>query len=90
MNTIKSISKDRNQIAKFIKSKRLSDELIDLDMRSMRLTLEAYNVPETLMPQRVSDFELIADDESLSKEDKIQLSQKLLFSQDHFNKKQKF
>lgn len=86
---LKRLSDNKKNIDSLIQSKRLSDALIDKQLRSMRLVLEAYDVPMSLMPERVSDFELSAKDKNLSPEGKIILSQKLLFDKKHFEQKKR-
>ncbi len=66
-----------------IESKRNSDELVQTEIRSMRLVLSAYNIPRDLYPDAVKDFHLIPSDEARSPAEKIQLAQDIVFDEEY-------
>ncbi len=64
-----------------IQSKRNSDDLVQTEIRSMRLVLSAYQIPQELYPLAVKNYHLEPADQALSPAEKIEMAQSILFDE---------
>ena len=78
---LKQLSTKKDEIELLEKSKSYSDALTLTEVKSMKLVLDAHNVPENLMPQQVERYILPTQDKLLSPNNKILLAQEILFDQ---------
>jgi len=69
---------DEEQII-LAKAKQQSDQLLKTEARSMRLIIDAMNLPISQMPTGISVYELSAADKQLTSSEKIVLARKIMF-----------
>jgi nitrate reductase NapE component len=85
---LEQLSANKNEIALIEQSKRNSDALILSEMRSMKLVLDAYGVPEKLTPKPIQKYILPEYEKKLSANDKMLLAQHILFDQKYYDDKE--
>jgi len=88
VNRLEQLSANKTEIALIEQSKRNSDALILSEMRSMKLVLDAYAVPEKLAPKPIQKYILPEYEKKLSANDKMLLAQHILFDQKYYDDKQ--
>ena len=88
IKTLERLTSDSDLINLLTQSKRNSDALIQTELESMRLILEAYQVPENLMPRPISTFKLSSKIQSLPPEKKIFLGQSILYDKKYISDRQ--
>lgn len=76
---LKQLSANEDEITLLAQSKANSDALTLTEVKSMRLVLDAHNVPEKLMPTPVGHYILSTNENNMSPNQKILLAQKILF-----------
>jgi hypothetical protein len=86
--TLESLNSDNNLNNLLIQSKRNSDALIQTELQSMRAVLEAYKVPDDLMPPPIDQFSLPHNVEILDAQKKILSAQKILYDKQYYLDKQ--
>ena len=86
--TLESLSSDNKLINLLIQSKRNSDALIQTELQSMRSVLEAYKVPDNLMPPPIDQFNLPHNIEKLDAQKKILSAQRILYDKQYYLDKQ--
>ena len=89
VNRLEQLSANKAEIALIEQSKRNSDALVLLEMRSMKLVLDAYGVPEALMPQSIQKYILPEYEKQLSANEKMLLAQHILFDQKYYDEKER-
>ncbi|WP_425058350.1 ATP-binding protein [Sporomusa carbonis] len=67
------------EMALLAEAKRNSDALVNTERHSMRLVLEAQNVPEQDMPPEVASFHLSSEDQQLSADEKLAKARNIMF-----------
>jgi len=60
-------------------AKSNSDDLINTEIHSMRLVLEAQQLPKSVYPDEVSRYQLTQEEQLLNKEQKMQRAQMIMF-----------
>lgn len=70
-------------------AKRNSDELIQTELRAMKLVLSAYDVPENLYLEPIRQYQLMPTEKKLSPEDKLALAENIMFNKEYEKMKQK-
>ncbi len=88
IETLERLSSDSDLINLLTQSKRNSDALIQTQLESMRSVLEAYHVPENLMPSPINTFKLSSKIQSLSPQEKILSAQSILYDKKYNSDKQ--
>jgi len=73
------LNDDPNLDNEFAEALKLSNELMEIEYRSMRLTAEAYDIDPASLPDVLKQFTLSAEDSSLSREQKEQKGRLLVF-----------
>ncbi|MEE3003550.1 MAG: hypothetical protein VX335_04285 [Pseudomonadota bacterium] len=87
VSRLKQLSANKNEIALLAKSKRNSDALILTEIRSMKLVLEAHNIPNELTPEPVRNYILPEYEKNLSANNKMLLAQKIMFNEQYYDDK---
>tara|TARA_B100001093_G_C26842829_1_gene1021376 strand:+ start:1860 stop:2531 length:672 start_codon:yes stop_codon:yes gene_type:complete len=88
IQTLERLSSDSDLINLLTQSKRNSDVLIQTQLESMRTVLEAYQVPENLMPRPINTFKLSSTTQALSPEKKVFSAQSILYNKKYASDKQ--
>ena len=84
---LEQLSGEKSETALLAKSKANSDALILTEIKSMRLVLDAHQVPEELMPAPVRRYILTADEKALTPNQKMILAQHILFDDTYLQNK---
>ena len=82
--TLKELNGDEALVSLLVESKANSDALIQTELTSMRAVLEAIEVPVADMPKAVADFTLPAKVNAMSKAEKINYAQQILFDKKYY------
>lgn len=85
--TLVALNGNEKLLTLLVESKANSDALIKTELESMRLVLEAKNVPVNQMPQSVAEYILPESARNLDAADKIKRAQKMLFDQKYYDAK---
>ena len=86
---LEQLSGNKSEIGLLALSKANSDALILTEIKSMRLVLDAHQVPEELMPMPVRRYILTADEKALTPNQKMLLAQKILFDDTYLQNKKR-
>jgi hypothetical protein len=70
-------------------AKNQSDELVNTEVRGMRLMLTVMGVPEASMPASVRNYRLLASDAKLPPAEMVALAQSIMFDQSYSNAKRR-
>ncbi|KTD65496.1 hypothetical protein [Legionella spiritensis] len=70
-------------------AKKHSDDLIQTELRAMKLVLSAYQVPQELYLQSIKNYHLTPTDMALSPPDKLALAQEIMFNKSYSTMKAK-
>ena len=89
ISLLKKLSDDPKEVSLLVKSKKNSDALILTEVRSMKLVLDAYHVPTSLLPSVVARYALSKQDAMKTPEQKIRLAQTIMFDKQYFMDKNK-
>ena len=76
---LRQLSHNSDEVSLLAESKSNSDALMLTETKSMRLVLDAHNVPDELMPDQVRRYTLTAEESELTPNQKILLAQAILF-----------
>ncbi|MHB8062798.1 MAG: ATP-binding protein [Ruminiclostridium sp.] len=76
---LKELDSPEEELKLLAEAKQHSDALVDTERRSMRLVLEALDIPESKMVKEVVSFSLNAQDKKLSKKDKLAKAIEIMF-----------
>lgn len=76
---LKELDSPKEELELLAQAKQYSDALVDTERRSMRLVLEALNVPEYEMVNEVATFSLSPADKNLSKDEKLAKAIEIMF-----------
>ncbi|MDO5672913.1 MAG: methyl-accepting chemotaxis protein [Actinomycetaceae bacterium] len=71
------------ELAAADKGAQISNQLVDVETRSMRLVADATHLPSGSYPAAVASFELSAADKALSDEEKMALARDLVFGSEY-------
>tara|TARA_B100001989_G_C24551179_1_gene474930 strand:- start:5072 stop:5821 length:750 start_codon:yes stop_codon:yes gene_type:complete len=82
--TLKELNGDEALLSLLVESKANSDALIQTELTSMRAVLEAIEVPVSNMPKPVADYTLPAKVSAMSKAEKINYAQQILFDKKYY------
>ena len=89
VSRLKQLSALPSEIKLLTQSKRNSDSLIFTEIRSMKLVLEAYHVPNYLQPSSIQKYELPQFEKNLSANDKLILAETIMFDEQYYLDKEK-
>ena len=84
---LEQLSGDKSEVMLLAQSKANSDALILTEIKSMRLVLDAHQVPEELMPTPTRWYILTADEKALTPSQKMILAQNILFDETYLQNK---
>jgi len=80
---VKEINVPSNELELIERAKKNSDELVDTEVRAMKLVLVAYGVPEESMHPAIKNYKLSLADHELSDSQKMQLGRKIMFDDNY-------
>ncbi|HEW97259.1 MAG: histidine kinase [Candidatus Parabeggiatoa sp. nov. 3] len=83
---IKALKVPQAELDLLTLAKQQSDALVATETRAMRLVLEAQAIPKTLMPPSVANWQLSAEENKLSAEDKMKGAREMMFDAQYDNK----
>jgi len=75
------LSSPSEEMALLAEAKKNSDALVETERRSMRLVLDALGVSKEKMPPEVASFQLSAEDQTFSTEDKLAKARNIMFDE---------
>lgn len=70
-------------------AKNNSDDLVNTEVRAMKLILRVYEVPDNQMEAAVREYQLTTEDENLSFNEKVNLARELLYNKTYEDNKKK-
>ena len=79
LNRLKELEAPAEEFEQLDLAKRMSDALVAIETRAMRLVLEAQGVPKSSIHPAVAAIQLSAEDNQLRAEDKMKLALRMMF-----------
>ena len=89
IKTIETFSTNPQESQRLLTSKRYSDDLIQTEMRSMKLITSAYQIPDHSLPKPMQTYHLSHKDKNLSPTQKRKMAQSLLYDKGYTISKQR-
>jgi signal transduction histidine kinase/CheY-like chemotaxis protein len=86
---LRELDSPQEELKLLAEAKQHSDALVDTERRSMRLVLEARDIPESKMVKEVATFSLNAQDKKFSKKDKLAKAIEIMFDAKYASDKKK-
>jgi PAS domain S-box-containing protein len=83
---IKALKPPQAELDLLTFAKQESDALIVSDRHAMRLVFEAQSIPKALMPHALSSWQLTAQENKFSPEDKMKRAREIMFNEEYDNK----
>lgn len=85
---LKHLQSSPSEVNFVLKAKALADSIREIELKSIKLMLFAYNVSDEMIPTEIKSFQLSPEEDSLSKQEKINLAIKLLQAPEYLESKQ--
>lgn len=84
---LKNLHSSSRELQLILQAKSLADSVRERELKAIKLILMAYNANESTIPNEIRAFQLTAEENALSKTEKIELSKSLLNDHEYLAKK---